>query len=162
MNQNCNRWQQCYKYLYAKPDDFNISIVNFPHLCSNILLAHAYSAYISHLTRYAGACSANDKFSIQGRQQTYWCEVVASVSSTVNIKHIYHLSKLCNNNPTVFMPWMNSRQGTLRPPRHLVPPCKFSFCIFPMGVMRLITIYNNSNFFSHWVNQTNIYSPYIP
>jgi hypothetical protein len=39
--------------LYDKRDDFNISIVNFPHICSNIPASPAYGVYISQLIRYA-------------------------------------------------------------------------------------------------------------
>jgi hypothetical protein len=42
--------------LYDKCDDFNFAIVNFPFLCSNILLSSAYGMYIYHLIRYARAC----------------------------------------------------------------------------------------------------------
>ena len=33
--------------LYDKRDDFNFSIVNFPHMCSNIPSGPAYGVYIS-------------------------------------------------------------------------------------------------------------------
>jgi hypothetical protein len=33
--------------LYDKRDDFNIPIVNFPFICSNIPAAPAYEVYIS-------------------------------------------------------------------------------------------------------------------
>jgi hypothetical protein len=49
--------------LYDKRDDFNFAIVNFPFLCSNIPLSHAYGMYISQLIRYARACFAYDDFS---------------------------------------------------------------------------------------------------
>jgi hypothetical protein len=32
---------------YAKRDDFNFPIVNFPFICSNIPAAHVYGVYIS-------------------------------------------------------------------------------------------------------------------
>jgi hypothetical protein len=34
---------------YDEKDDFNFSIVNFPFLCSNILISPAYGIYISQL-----------------------------------------------------------------------------------------------------------------
>jgi hypothetical protein len=37
--------------LYDKGDDFDFPIVNFPFLCSNILLSPAYGVYISWLIR---------------------------------------------------------------------------------------------------------------
>jgi hypothetical protein len=49
-----------------KRDDFNFSIVNFPYLCSNILVSHAYGVYISQLIRYARACSTYDQFFVRG------------------------------------------------------------------------------------------------
>jgi hypothetical protein len=52
--------------LYDKRDDFNFSIVNFPYLCSNIPVSHAYGVYISQLIRYARACSTYDQFLVRG------------------------------------------------------------------------------------------------
>ena len=43
--------------LYDKRDDFNYTIINFPHLSSNILSSPAYGIYISQLIRYSRACS---------------------------------------------------------------------------------------------------------
>jgi hypothetical protein len=48
--------------LYDKRDDFNLSIVNFLNLCSNIPASHVYGVYISQLIRYARACSTYDRF----------------------------------------------------------------------------------------------------
>ena len=48
--------------LYDKRDDFNFSIINFPHLISNIPLSPAYGVYISQLIRYARACSSYGDF----------------------------------------------------------------------------------------------------
>jgi len=42
---------------YDKRDDFNFSIINFPHL--NMLTAPAYGVYISQLMRDAIACCYN-------------------------------------------------------------------------------------------------------
>ena len=39
--------------LYDKRDHFNIPIVNFPFICSNIPAAHAYELYISQMIRYS-------------------------------------------------------------------------------------------------------------
>jgi len=41
---------------YDKGDDFNIPIVNFPFICSNIPAAPAYVVNTSQLIRYSGAC----------------------------------------------------------------------------------------------------------
>ena len=43
--------------LYDKRDDFNFTIINFPHLSSNIPSSPAYGIYISQLIRYSRACS---------------------------------------------------------------------------------------------------------
>jgi hypothetical protein len=53
--------------LYDKRDDFNFSIVNFPYmyLCSNIPASPTYGVYISHLIRYARACSTYDQFLVR-------------------------------------------------------------------------------------------------
>ena len=48
--------------LYDKRDDFNFTIINFPHLISNIPLSPAYGVYISQLIRYARACSSYGDF----------------------------------------------------------------------------------------------------
>ena len=56
--------------LYDKRDDFNFSIVNFPYLCSNIPASPAYGVYISHLIRYARACSTYDQFLVRGNLLT--------------------------------------------------------------------------------------------
>jgi len=57
--------------LYDKRDDFNFSIVNFPHLYSNIPLSPAYGVYISQLIRYARACSSYSQFLNRGRLLTH-------------------------------------------------------------------------------------------
>ena len=41
--------------LYDKSDYFNLPIVNFPYICSNIPAAPAYGVYISQLIRYSRA-----------------------------------------------------------------------------------------------------------
>jgi hypothetical protein len=56
--------------LYDKRDDFNFSIVNFPHLCSNIPASPAYGVCISQLIRHAKACSTYDQFLVRGRLLT--------------------------------------------------------------------------------------------
>jgi len=44
--------------LHDKTDDFNVPIVNFPFICSNIPAAPTYGVYISQLIRYSRACSS--------------------------------------------------------------------------------------------------------
>ena len=41
--------------LYDKRDDFNIPVVKFPFICSNIPAALAYGVYISQIIRYSRA-----------------------------------------------------------------------------------------------------------
>ena len=48
--------------LYDKRDDFNVPIVNFPFICSNIPAAPAYGVYISQLIRYSRACGSYQDF----------------------------------------------------------------------------------------------------
>ena len=43
---------------YAKRDYFNLHIVNFPFICSNIPAAPAYGLYISQLIQYSRACDS--------------------------------------------------------------------------------------------------------
>ena len=52
--------------LYDKRDDFNILIVNFPFICSNIPAAPAYEVYISQLIRYSRACGSYQDFLDRG------------------------------------------------------------------------------------------------
>jgi hypothetical protein len=56
--------------LYDKRDDFDIVIVNFPFLCSNIPLSPAYGVYISKFIWYARACFAYKDFSKRGKLLT--------------------------------------------------------------------------------------------
>jgi hypothetical protein len=49
--------------LYAKKDDFNFLIVNFPFICSNI---PAYGVYISQMIRYSRACGSYQDFLDRG------------------------------------------------------------------------------------------------
>ena len=44
--------------LYDKRDDFNIPIVKFPFICSNISAALAYGVYICQMIRYYRACGS--------------------------------------------------------------------------------------------------------
>jgi hypothetical protein len=44
--------------LYDKRDDFNIPIVNFSFICSNIPAAPAYGVYISQVIRYSRVCGS--------------------------------------------------------------------------------------------------------
>ena len=53
----CDTYNHLFTRLYDKRDDFNVAIINFPHLHSSILTAPAYGVYISQLIRYARACS---------------------------------------------------------------------------------------------------------
>ena len=48
--------------LYDKKDDFDFTIINFPHLDSNIPLSPSYGVYISQLIRYARACTSYGDF----------------------------------------------------------------------------------------------------
>ena len=48
--------------LYDKRDYFNLPIVNFPFICSNIPAAPAYGVYISQLIRYSRACGSYHDF----------------------------------------------------------------------------------------------------
>ena len=57
--------------LYDKRDDFNFTIINFPHLSSNIPLSPSYGVYISQLIRYARACSSYNNFADRHRQLSY-------------------------------------------------------------------------------------------
>ena len=56
--------------LYDKRDDFNIPIVNFLFLSSNIPSAPAYGVYVSQLIRYARACSNYQDFMERGKVLT--------------------------------------------------------------------------------------------
>ena len=51
---------------YDKRDDFNLPIVNFPFICSNIPAAPAYGVYISQLIRYSRACGSYQDFLDKG------------------------------------------------------------------------------------------------
>ena len=48
---------QLHTSMYDKRDDFNFLITNFSFLSSNIPTSPAYGVFISHLIRYATACS---------------------------------------------------------------------------------------------------------
>ena len=48
--------------IYDKRDDFNLKIINFPNMCSNIPAFPAYGVYISQLIRYARASSNYSDF----------------------------------------------------------------------------------------------------
>ena len=47
---------------YDRREDFDLNIVNFPFLSSNILSGPSYGVHISHLIRYARRCSYYDDF----------------------------------------------------------------------------------------------------
>jgi hypothetical protein len=44
--------------LYEKRDDFNIPIVNFPFICSNIPAGPAYGVFLSQMIRYSRVCGS--------------------------------------------------------------------------------------------------------
>ena len=48
--------------IYDKRDDFNLKILNFPNMCSNIPVSPACGVYISQLIRYARASSNYSDF----------------------------------------------------------------------------------------------------
>ena len=54
------------KLYEKKRDDFNIPIVNFPFICSNIPAAPAYGVYISQMMRYSRACGSYQDFLDRG------------------------------------------------------------------------------------------------
>ena len=56
--------------LYGKRDDFNVLIVNFPFIYSNIPAAPAYGVYISQLIRYSRAWFYNGEASHGGDHKT--------------------------------------------------------------------------------------------
>ena len=58
--------------LYDKWDDFNLPIVNFPFLSSNIPSAPACDIYVSQLIRYARACSNYQDFMERGKVLPNW------------------------------------------------------------------------------------------
>ena len=51
-------------------DDFDVRIVNFPHIRSNIPESPTYGVYISQLIRYARDCSSYGDFKDRGRLLT--------------------------------------------------------------------------------------------
>ena len=48
--------------LYDKRDDFDLHIINFPFLSSNIPFSSSYGVYISQFIRHAQCCSHHDDF----------------------------------------------------------------------------------------------------
>ena len=53
-----------------KRDDFNFSIVHFPHSCSDIPSLFPCGEYVSQLIRYANACFVHDPFLSRGKLLT--------------------------------------------------------------------------------------------
>ena len=53
--------------IYDKRDDFNFSIVNYPHLDGDVPRATSYGVYISQLIRFARACTSVDDFNVRNR-----------------------------------------------------------------------------------------------
>jgi hypothetical protein len=62
----------------------NFSIVNFPHLCSNIPASLAYGVYIFQLIRHARVCSTYDQFLIRGNLLTHKLQCNVTGVSTVS------------------------------------------------------------------------------
>ena len=52
--------------LYDKRDDFNVPIVNFPFIYSNIPAAPEYGEYISQFIRYSRGCGSYQNFLDRG------------------------------------------------------------------------------------------------
>ena len=67
---SCDRDNRLKVKLYDKRDDFNIYIVNFPFLSSNIPQSQVYGVYVSQLIRYASASSAYSDFLVRSRLLT--------------------------------------------------------------------------------------------
>ena len=59
---------QLHTSVYAKRDDFNFHITNFPFLSSNIPSSPAYGVFISQLIRYSRACSSYECFILRARR----------------------------------------------------------------------------------------------
>ena len=53
--------------IYDKRDDFNFSIVNYPHLDGDVPRATSYGVYISQLIRFARACTSVNDFNVRNR-----------------------------------------------------------------------------------------------
>ena len=53
LNVECDDSGQLSTKIYAKRDDLNFKIINFPNMCSNIPASPAYGVYISQLIRYS-------------------------------------------------------------------------------------------------------------
>jgi hypothetical protein len=70
--------------LYDKRDYFHFATVNFPYICDNIPVSPAYGVYISHLIRYARACSAYDQFLSRGRLLTDKLMLLGSLQSRIS------------------------------------------------------------------------------
>ena len=51
---------------YDKRDDLNLTVVNFPFICSSIPTASAYGAYISQSIRCSRACDSYQEFLDRG------------------------------------------------------------------------------------------------
>ena len=62
LNVECDDSGQLSTKIYAKRDDLNFKIINFPNMCSNIPASPAYGVYISQLIRYARASSNYSDF----------------------------------------------------------------------------------------------------
>jgi hypothetical protein len=85
--------------LYDKRDDFDLAIVNFSSLSSNIPLSPSNGVYISHLVQYARACFAYETFSERGKlltklllMQGYNESRLKSANSTVAIMTLFAIT----------------------------------------------------------------------
>lgn len=56
--------------IYDKRDDFDFSIVNYPHLDGDVPRATSYGVYISQLIRFARACKSLDDFNSRNKYIT--------------------------------------------------------------------------------------------
>ena len=56
--------------IYDKRDDFDFSIVNYPHLDGDVPRSTSYGVYISQLIRFARACTSVEDFHIRNQTIT--------------------------------------------------------------------------------------------
>ena len=72
---------------YDQRDDFRLSIVNFPFICSNISAAPAYGIYISQLIRYFRAGGSYQDFLNGGLLLHCLLNVICSKPGNYYIKY---------------------------------------------------------------------------
>ena len=82
-----------YTDLYDKRDTFSFSIVNFPHMDSNIPSKPAYRVAISHLVRYLRICCNYQDFAYRSKLLTNRLRIP---------KTLRHLQDLCTSLPHDF------------------------------------------------------------